>query len=328
MGASRDDAGPGRHAPVLYQHVLSALELRAGGRYIDGTLGGGGHAFGILEAAGPETELLGLDRDPDALEHARQRLAPYGGRVHLRQASFAAMASEAAALGWGRVDGILLDLGLSSLQLDDPQRGFSFRFEGPLDMRFDRSQPLTAEEIVNDWPVDRLAGLLREYGEQPGAGRVARAIADARPIRTTTELAGVVAGAAVRGGAGKRGRTHPATQTFQALRIAVNGELEELEAGLETVPGLLEERGRLVVLSFHSLEDRRVKRFLQRETRDCVCPPQQPVCTCGHRASLRVTVRRPIQPDAEEIRSNPRARSARMRFAERLPLVETRPGAA
>jgi 16S rRNA (cytosine1402-N4)-methyltransferase len=320
MGASTHDAGPGRHAPVLYQQVLSALEPRAGGHYIDGTLGGGGHAFGILQAAGPDGELLGLDRDSESLELATDRLKSFGNRVHLRQGSFADMQSHALALGWERVDGILLDLGLSSLQLDDPERGFSFRFAGPLDMRFDRRQRRTAAEIVNEWPEGELADLLRDYGEQSGAGRVARAIVRGRPIRTTTDLAEVVARAVGRSrsrGVAARGGIHPATQTFQALRIAVNGELEALEGGLEAVPGLLEEGGRLVVISFHSLEDRLVKRFLRREERDCLCPPRQPVCTCGHQATLVVPVRRPIRPDAAEIRANPRARSARMRVAVR-----------
>jgi 16S rRNA (cytosine1402-N4)-methyltransferase len=322
MGPSTHDAGPGpQHTPVLYQQVLSALEPRAGGHYIDGTLGGGGHALGILEVAGSTCELLGLDRDPGALEQAGARLKAFGGRVHLRQASFAEMALQASALGWTRVDGILLDLGLSSMQVEDPSRGFSFRFDGPLDMRFDQAQSLTAAEIVNGWSEDELAELLREYGEQPRAGRVAQAIAAARPIRTTTELAGVVARAAGRSRSRRDaspGGIHPATQVFQALRIAVNGELQALEAGLEAMPGLLEERGRLVVISFHSLEDRLVKRFLRREERDCLCPPRQPVCTCGHRATLVVPVRRAIRPEAAEIRANPRARSARLRFGERL----------
>ena len=322
MGASSSDAGPGpQHAPVLYQQALSALAPRAGGRYIDGTLGGGGHARGILEAAAPDGELLGLDRDPGALAKAAGRLAGFGGRVHLSQASFGDMALHAAALGWKRVDGILLDLGLSSLQLDDPTRGFSFRAEGPLDMRFDPGQGLTAAEIVNGWPTDDLAKVLRTYGEQPGAGRVAQAIVAARPIRTTTELAGVVARAGGRRRSRRdasRGGIHPATQTFQALRIAVNGELEELERGLESTTNLLEAGGRLVVISFHSLEDRIVKQFLRREETDCICPPQQPVCTCGHRATLAVPVRRAIRPEAAETRANPRSRSARLRFAERL----------
>src|SRR3990172_5081968 len=296
MGASLSDAGPGsQHTPVLYQQVLSALEPRAGGHYIDGTLGGGGHARAILEAAGPDGELLGLDRDPQALALAAATLEPFGGRAHLRQATFAEMAFHASALDWVKVDGILLDLGLSSMQLDDPARGFSFRFEAPLDMRFDPAQRLTAAEIVNGWPEAELAEGLRAYGEEPGAGGGAQAIIAARPIRTTTELAGVVARAA---GLSRSG-VHPATQTFQALRIAGNEELEALERGRGAGGGL----GR---------------RFLRRGERVCVSPPRQPVCTCGHQATLVVPVRRPIRPEAAETRANPRARSARMRFGERL----------
>jgi 16S rRNA (cytosine1402-N4)-methyltransferase len=314
MGASAFDAGPGPHAPVLYQQVLSALEPRAGGHYIDGTLGAGGHARGILEACAPDGVVLGLDRDDQALALAAGRLGSYGDRLVVRRASFAEMAGQAAAIGWGRVDGILLDLGLSSMQLDDPKRGFSFRFDGPLDMRFDQRQTLTAGDIVNGWSVEALAEVLRRYGEQPRAGAVARAIVAARPITTTGQLAQVVAQA----GRSRGSSRHPATQTFQALRIAVNGEMEALEQALEAVPGLLEARGRLVVISFHSLEDRLVKQFMRRESTDCLCPPRQPVCTCGHRATLTVPVRRAIRPDASEIRHNPRARSARLRCAERL----------
>ena len=247
MGASNRDAGPGPHAPVLYQQALSALEPRAGGRYIDGTLGGGGHALGILESTRPDGELLGMDRDPLALNVAAGRLAAYAGRFHLRNASFAAMAEQAEALGWDGVEGILFDLGLSSMQLDDPARGFSFRFEGPLDMRFDPSQALTAGEIVNRWDEAALADVFRRYGEQPRAGAVARAIVQARPVHTTTALARIVTRAAGR----SRSGIHPATQTFQALRLAVNRELEELSEGLAASLGLLRERGRLVVISFH-----------------------------------------------------------------------------
>src|SRR3990170_4407121 len=229
MGASQHDAGPGPHAPVLYQQVPSALEPRGGGRYIDGTLGGGGHAQGILEAASPDGHLLGLDRDRQALNVAARRLEGFAGRVHVRNASFATMAEQAAALGWDGVDGILFDLGLSSMQLDDPARGFSFRLDGPLDMRFDPSQARTADEIVNAWDEADLADVLRRYGEEPRARLVARAIVRARPVRTTTKLAAIVAGAAGR----SRSGVHPATQTFQALRIAVNQELEGLSGGLE-----------------------------------------------------------------------------------------------
>ncbi len=212
------------------------------------------------------------------------------------------------------MDGVLLDLGLSSLQLDDPARGFSLRLEGPLDMRFDPTQPLTADEIVNGWSEDDLAGVLRQYGEVPRARSVARAIVRSRPIRTTTDLARVVAGAAGR----SRSGIHPATQSFQALRIAVNDELQALERGLEAAIDLLAEGGRLVVIAFHSLEDRLVKQFLRREASDCVCPPRQPVCTCSHVATVRHISRRPLRPSQAETAANPRARSARLRTAERI----------
>jgi 16S rRNA (cytosine1402-N4)-methyltransferase len=321
MGAATPNADPGPHAPVLYQQVLSALAVRVGGHYIDGTLGGGGHAQGILQAASPGGELLGLDRDADSLAVAARRLAPFAGRFHVRQLSFDEMGEALADLAWPPVDGVLLDLGLSSMELEDPERGFSFRLEGPLDMRFDRRQALTAGEIVNRWPEAEIARILGLYGEQRGARRVARAIVGARPLRTTTELAGVVAGVVGRGRSRReasRSGIHPATQTFQALRIAVNDELEVLERGLEAAVGALRPGGRLVVLSFHSLEDRIVKRFLRREASDCICPPEQPVCTCGHRATLRELERRPRRPEAAEIEANPRARSARLRAAERL----------
>lgn len=314
MGPANQDADPGPHAPVLYQQVLSALEPRAGGHYIDGTLGAGGHARGILAASQPDGCLIGLDRDPAALALAADRLASFGERAHLERASFSEMGRIAARLGWRQVDGILLDLGLSSMQLDDPERGFSFRREGPLDMRFDPSQELTADAIVNHWNQVEIARILRVFGEQPRAGKVAAAIVDARPIRTTAELAGVVARAAGR----SRSGIHPATQAFQALRMAVNEELETLRAGLEAALPLLKTGGRLAVISFHSLEDRQVKQFFRREARDCICPEAQPVCTCGHRATIREWNRRPVQPSAEEIQANPRARSARLRVATRL----------
>lgn len=314
MDASSDAPGPAAHRPVLYQQVLTALKPARGGRYIDGTVGAGGHAAGILEASAPDGELLGLDRDPAALEAASARLADYHRRAHLRQASFAHMGQQAEALGWTSVDGILLDLGLSSLQLDDPERGFSFRFEGPLDMRFDPSQAITAADLVNGLDEADLADLLKRYGEERRARRVARAIVQSRPLRTTTELAETVAGALGRSG----GRIHPATRAFQALRIAVNDELGELEMGLQSAVELLGPGGRLAVIAFHSLEDRMVKRFMRRESRDCICPPGQPVCTCGHVAQLRLVTRRPLRPEEREVRRNPRARSARLRVAERL----------
>jgi 16S rRNA (cytosine1402-N4)-methyltransferase len=224
------------------------------------------------------------------------------------------MRQAADALRWPAVDGVLLDLGLSSMQLDDPQRGFSFRHDGPLDMRFDTTQSLTAAELVNQTDLDELAGILSRFGEEPRARRVAQAIVAARPLRTTRELAEVVAGAAAR----KRRGFDPSTRTFQALRIAVNNELDALEDGLEQAIDLLAPGGRIVVISFHSLEDRIVKRTFARESRDCICPPRQPICTCDHMAQLRLITRRPLRPDQAEVQANPRARSARLRAAERI----------
>jgi 16S rRNA (cytosine1402-N4)-methyltransferase len=317
MGASADATGAGSHTPVLYHQVLSALNPRTGSHYIDGTIGAGGHASGILQASAPAGELLGLDRDPQALELAGARLAHFGGRLHLRQGSFAEIARWAGELGWDQVEGVLLDLGLSSMQVDNPDRGFSFRCDGPLDMRFDPTQPMTAADLVNCLSEADLAEVLSRYGEEPRARAVARAIVAARPLSTTVELAEVVARAAGRG----RGRIHPATRAFQALRIEVNQEMEALEVCLPQAVELLAPGGRIAVIAFHSLEDRQVKTFFRRESRDCICPPPQPSCTCGHHASLRLLTPRPVQPDEAELGVNPRARSARLRVAERLKMA-------
>jgi 16S rRNA (cytosine1402-N4)-methyltransferase len=317
MGTTRDDPESASHVPVLYHQVLSALKPRAGGRHIDGTLGLGGHALGILETSSPDGEVLGLDRDQAALELAGARLSKYGKRVHLRHGSFARMQEIAAELDWSAVDGVLLDLGVSSMQLEDPQRGFSFRHDGPLDMRFDATQSLTAAELVNEARQEELVEILTSYGEEPRARRVARAIVAARPMSTTLELAEVVSRVAAR----KRRGLNPATRTFQALRIAVNDELESLAAGLMQAIELLAPGGRLVVISFHSLEDRIVKRTFARESRDCICPPRQPTCTCEHQAHLRLLTKGPLRPDESEVQKNPRARSARLRAAERIALA-------
>jgi len=317
MDPTRDDPEVRSHLPVLYHQVLSALSPRAGGRHIDGTLGLGGHAAGLLEQSAPDGQLLGLDRDQAALDIAAERLGVYGDRVHLRHASYVQMRQVAQELRWSTVDGVLLDLGLSSLQLDDAQRGFSFRKDGPLDMRFDTNQDLTAADLVNGTHPDDLADILARFGEEPRARSVARAIVAARPLNTTRELAEVVSRVAAR----KRGGVDPSTRTFQALRIAVNDELDGLEAGLEQALGLLAPGGRIVVISFHSLEDRIVKRTFARESRDCICPPRQPVCTCDHRAQLRLITRRPLRPEQAELQNNPRARSARLRAAECIGLA-------
>jgi 16S rRNA (cytosine1402-N4)-methyltransferase len=308
---------PSPHLPVLYNVVLSALRPAPGCRLVDGTVGAGGHAWGLLEASAPDGELLGLDRDPAALGLAAERLKPFGARALLRHTSFAELRAAMEEVGWDQVDGVLLDLGMSSMQLEDPRRGFSFQQDGPLDMRFDPSSPVTAADLVNNLQAGELAGLLTRFGEEPRARRVAQAIVAARPITTTLRLAEVVALAT----GYKGGRTHPATRTFQALRIAVNDELEAIEKGLEQAAACLRAGGRLAVISFQSLEDREVKQFMRRESMDCICPPHQPTCTCAHVASLKELFRKPVTPDENEVRRNPRARSARLRVAERLGMA-------
>ena len=314
LDARREGVPEGTHVPVLFQAVLDSLRIRPGGRYIDATVGGGGHAAGILEASSPGGRLLGLDRDPAAVEAARARLSPYAGRVVLDHGSFTRLAEIGRAREFVPADGILFDLGLSSLQLADPTRGFAFMVDGPLDMRFDPTQGGPgAAALVNSLSAEELATLLVQYGEERQARRIAEAIVAARPLHTTGDLASVVERAV-----GRRGRIHPATRTFQALRIAVNDELSALEAALPQAVDILSPGGRLAVISFHSLEDRPVKRFLRQESRDCICPPEVPVCTCGHRATLRLVTRKPVRPTADEIAANPRARSARLRVAERI----------
>jgi len=304
------------HQPVLYKDIITALQPRREGKYVDGTVGAGGHAFGILEAGSPDGQLLGLDVDPQALEIARERLAPFGPRAVLVHASYTTLAEQLIAQGWAAVDGIVLDLGVSSMQLDTSGRGFSFREDAPLDRRFDptRSGSPTAADLVNTLPEAELADLIYRYGEERQSRRVARTIIHARPVHTTGQLASVIR-KAIRGG----DHLHPATRTFQALRIAVNNELEAVETVLPQAIQALAPGGRLAIIAFHSLEDRIVKTYFRRESRDCICPPSQPVCGCGHKASLREITRKPVQTSAEEIETNPRARSARLRVAERLP---------
>jgi 16S rRNA (cytosine1402-N4)-methyltransferase len=270
-----------------------------------------------LAASSPDGLLLGLDVDPQALELARQRLAPFGERACLIRASYTTLSEQLATLDWPPVGGILLDLGASSMDFDTPERGFSFQVDGPLDMRFNPTTPLTAAELVNSLPEAKLADLIFRYGEESAARRIAQAIVRARPVSSTQGLAEVIARAC----GGKRGRIHPATRTFQALRIAVNQELEAIETVLPKAVQALEPGGRLAVIAFHSLEDRIVKKFYRQESRDCICPPRQLVCTCGHKAIIREITRRPIQPAAEEIQQNPRARSAKLRVAEKLPVT-------
>lgn len=302
------------HTPVLLSEVIAALTIRPSGWYVDCTVGLGGHSSAILEASAPDGRLLGLDADARSLELARQRLAVFGERAILVHANFRDLERVARDRGVDAAQGIVMDLGLSSWQLADSARGFSFHDEGGLDMRFDPSEAVSAADVVNTMSEDDLAALIWRYGEEPKARPIVRAIVRARPIATAGQLAEVIARAV-----GRRGRIHPATRTFQALRIAVNRELESLEAALPQAVRLLAPGGRLAVISFHSLEDRIVKTFFRNESRDCICPPGIPQCVCGHRASLRIVTKKPIAPGPREISANPRARSAKLRIAERLP---------
>ena len=311
------------HVSVLLAETIEGLAPRANATCVDGTLGGAGHAEALLETTEPAGRLLGLDADPAAIERGQARLARFGSRAVLRQANFGQVAEVARDTGFAAVDAVLLDLGLSSYQLGEAERGFSFQSTGPLDMRMDPGLPLTADEIVNTWPQDELADVIYRYGEEPRSRRVARAIVDARPTHTTAALAEVISRAL----GGQRGqRIHPATRIFQALRIAVNDELGVLERTLPDLVALLAPGGRLAIITFHSLEDRIVKQFMQRETRDCICDLSPRLmrtagataCQCGHHATLRAVTRKPIQPSEAEIQLNTRSRSAKLRIAERL----------
>jgi len=312
---------PVSHVPVLIDEVVAALAPRPGSRHVDATLGGGGHAERILAASDPDGRLLGLDADGAAIARVRARLSPlFGARLELRQANFRELAAVAPEAGFDAIDGCLFDLGLSSFQLADAERGFGIRTGGPLDMRFDTTRGVPAAELLATLDAGELTALLKRYGEEPFAGRIARAIVEARrtaPILTAEELAAVVARVAPARAPGRR-RIHPATRVFQALRIAVNEELDALQAGLAAAVDLLRPGGRLVVLSYHSLEDRIVKRFLQAERRGCTCPPELPVCVCGRQPRLRLLSPKGVVPADAEITANPRARSARLRAAERL----------
>ncbi|MFC1904026.1 16S rRNA (cytosine(1402)-N(4))-methyltransferase RsmH [Chloroflexota bacterium] len=302
------------HVPVLLQEVVKALEVQPGGRYIDCTLGGGGHASAILEHSSPGGQLLGIDADPEAIKIAGARLDAYRDSILLVNENFANLQAICLKHDFFPVHGIIFDLGLSSLQLNGNGRGFSFQHDAPLDMRFSPSQEVTAADIVNTLSETELANLIRKYGEENYSYRIARYIMRERPIYSTLHLAQTIERAIGR----KRGKIHPATKTFQALRIVVNRELENLEAALKQAINLLGFEGRLVVISYHSLEDRIVKKLLQREARDCICPPGVPVCICGHKARLRLVNKRVIVPSPLEIELNPRSRSAKLRAAERL----------
>mgnify|MGYP002713112267 CR=1 FL=1 len=308
------------HDPVLYKEILQALQPQNNGLYVDGTLGAGGHSLGILEASAPNGKLLGLDVDPQALSLARETLAPHEQRSILLQRSYTTLEETLKEIEWSLVNGIVLDLGASSMQFDTPERGFSFREDAPLDMRFDPMRAQSAADIVNTYSEADLAEIIFRYGEERASRQIAKAILRKRPIRTTGELASVIQGVMPnkKRKPVKRARVHPATRTFQALRIAVNDEMGAIENVLPQAMRVLAPGGRLAIISFHSLEDRLVKQYFRQESKDCLCPPKQPVCTCGHKAILKEINRKPIYPGEEEVARNPRARSARLRVAEKL----------
>ena len=302
------------HQPVLYKEIIHALQPRRGGRYVDCTLGAGGHARGILEACTPDGLLLGLDLDPQALALARETLAPFEGRVRLVQASHTTLREQLAAAGWDAVDGTLLDLGASSMQFDSAERGFSFLQDGPLDMRFDLKSLQTAADLVNNLAEKDLAALIFENGEEKRSRRIARAIVANRPFHTTRELSEVIEKAAPRRGE----RLHPATRTFQALRIAVNDELAALEKTLPQAVEGLRSKGRCAVISFHSLEDRIVKNFFKEQSQEKINPLYERIHEHERKAVVYLVNRKPITPSEHEMRENPRARSAKLRVIEKV----------
>src|SRR6266567_7019376 len=318
-----------QHVPVMLEEVLKFLQPRAGGHYVDGTLGGGGHTQAILERSAPDGKVLGIDTDAQAIARIKERLSDFvnNGRLVLVHGNFAELVRIVHEAGFVSVEGVLLDLGFSSYQVDDPQRGFSFSADGPLDMRLDQSQAESesAADIVNSASEQELADLIWRYGEEKRSRQIARRIVRQREkgaITRTAQLAALVAA----GVPYKPGAIHPATRVFQALRIAVNQELERLTETLPSIVDVLntqkisgmgeEAKGRMVVIAFHSLEDRIVKEFMRREARDCLCPPRTPVCICGHKARLRILTQRPLIATEQEVERNPRARSAKLRAAE------------
>jgi len=309
----------GGHRSVLLQETLRLVRPRAGAIVVDATLGPGGHAEALLDAIGSAGKLYGIDRDPAALALARRRLARFGDRFSAIHGDHRDLLELMRARGVHAVDAVVADLGVSSLQLDDPARGFALRLEGPLDMRMDPGVGTTAADLVATLPEAEIASILFRFGEERRAGAIARAIVRARrerPLGTTRELAELVE--RVQGPTARRYRIHPATRTFQALRIAVNRELEGLDPFVRDAASLLRPGGRLAVISFHSLEDRIVKHALRDLAAHCVCPPEAPVCACGKVSLIRILTSRPIRPTDDETRDNPRARSARLRAGERL----------
>ncbi len=302
------------HRSVLYQECIDSLAPTSPKRYLDCTAGAGGDSWGILKASSPLGELIALDVDPTAITLTRKRLAEFGQRAKVIHGSYRDVSEILMKIGWEKVDGILLDLGVSSMQFDQTSRGFSFRGEAPLDMRFDPTGGTSAAKLIESLSETELADIIWKYGEERASRRIARAIKLAGRVQTTAQLAQIVRNAL----GNTKEKQDPATRTFQALRIAVNAELQTLEEALPELTAHLNPGGRIAIISFHSLEDRIVKQYFKRESVDCICPPEQPVCTCEHKASLRLINRHPMTPSDEEISANPRSRSAKLRVAEKL----------
>jgi len=302
------------HVPALLDEVIAGLQARRGGYFVDCTVGLGGHSAAILEKISPSGRLLGIDADPEAIKVSQDKLSDYGEAVTLVNDNFVNLEAICKRYHFHPVDGILFDLGVSSLQLDTAERGFSFQLDAPLNMRFDPGQGLTASDIVNSFSEQELAKLIEKYGEERHSRRIARYIVQNRPIATTVELARLVEQAL----GGKRAKIHPATRTFMALRIAVNSELQNLELALKQTIDRLRPGGRLTVISYHSLEDRIVKQFMRYAASSCICPPETVICCCGHVSTLKLISRKVIKPASLEIESNPRSRSSKLRIAERL----------
>jgi len=302
------------HIPVLLEEAISELRVQPGGRYVDCTLGAGGHAASILSRSQPGGQLLGIDADPLAVQHVKSRMERYGESVLLVNDNFSNLESICYHHDFLPVHGILFDLGLASFQIDNAERGFSFQKDAPLDMRVNHTQVTTAADIVNSYPEAELADLIWTYGEEPASRRIAHYIVAERPVYSSAELAGIIERAV----GGRHGKIHPATRTFQALRIVVNDELDNLESALQQAVKILGFEGRLVVISYHSLEDRIVKQFMRREASGCICPPGTPSCICGHTPTLKLITKKVIVPSRAEVRANPRSRSAKMRVAERV----------
>ncbi len=305
------------HKPVMVSEVLRGLNAHSDGRYVDCTAGAGGHTLAILRAAAG-VRVLSIDKDSTVNALYMESVKGYEKRIELVKADFSELRKVVTDAGFAPVDGVLFDLGVSSMQLDEASRGFSFQSDGPLDMRMDTTQKISASDIINGYEQNELSTLIYKYGDELAANRIAKSIVRARPINTTAELAEVVSDAK----GGRRGaRIHPATQTFQAIRIAVNDELQKLEKSLKQTLDVLAPEGRLAVISYHSLEDRIVKQFMRTESKDCICPPRLPECRCGHKATLKIIKPDFSSPSEQEISANPRSRSAKLRVAERIAVA-------